>query len=291
MRGSTAGRFRRGAWLVGLTGLLVISFVRPASAVRPFVTDDARIIDKGQVEVESWVELVRANRRLYPGLHSMAGVSFTHWFELIVGAGLGLDGENRVTIANPVIQPKFLVFRAQENGIPGLAFGVGATLPWGRGDLFEEATGLYTIGMVTSRLFEDWLLLHVNFGFTSALIPPAGGHGREYRAFPYWGFGFDVGIGHPDARLIGEAYAGDPLEPLGPRHSYQWGARWIASDYVNLDLTFGAQPDEGVEREGRQAWQWWGQIGLRLLFDVFTDGRGDPMGARGMVRPPFASSW
>lgn len=56
--------------------------------------------------------------------------------------------------------------------------------------------------------------------------------------------------------------------------------------HLNLDITFGAQP---VIEDGRQfggKWEGWLQIGIRLLFDLFTDGPGDPMGASGMMPPP-----
>jgi hypothetical protein len=276
---------------------LFVSFVvagvavpRAAQAVRPFVTDDARIIERGQVEMETWPELVFRQGRVHPGYHLMGGMSFTEWFELIVGGGLGYEPGQGLTIVNPVLQPKFLFWRAEENGIPGLAAGTGVTLPLGRGEMYDEATGMYVILMATSRLFDDWLFVHVNAGFTSALEPAdaALGRGRQLSARPYWGVGIEAGIIHPDARLILEAYSGDPFEALGPRYAFQWGGRWLASDHFNMDLTFGAQPlvDNGQRIAGE--WEFWAQIGVRFLFDVFTEGPGDPMGARGMVRAPGA---
>lgn len=56
-------------------------------------------------------------------------------------------------------------------------------------------------------------------------------------------------------------------------------------NYVNFDLTFGLQPDEF----GGGRWQTpdvWGQLGIRLLFDVLTPGgrKGDFDGAKGAFR-------
>lgn len=262
----------------------------PAHAVRPFVTDDARIISAGQLEMETWPELLRSEGRLHVGHHLMGGVSVNEWFELIVGGGVGLDPGPAVTVPNPVIQPKLLVWRAEDDGFPGLSVATGLTLPVGRGSMFDEATGFYVIAPITSRLFRDWLLVHANVGFTSAYAPdglPTMGEG-VFSMRPYWGFGLDVGVGHPDARLIVEAYDGDPFEALGPEYAFQWGGRWLKSDYVNLDLTFGAQPlvQDGVRVNGE--WEMWVQVGIRLLFDVFTpDGLpGDPMGAHGMFAFP-----
>jgi hypothetical protein len=253
----------------------------PALAVRPFVTDDARITDSGQLEFESWPEFVRTSDGTHVGLNVMAGVNPLEYLQVIFGAGMGLD--RNVGISNPVIQPKLLVWRAEEGGFPGLSVAAGLTLPVGRGDLFEPATGAYLIAPITSRLFDDWLLVHVNLGARAAFER---GGGRVVRA--YGGLGIDLGIFDPDVRLVAEAYTGDPFEALGPNRAFQWGLRWLKSDHVNLDLTFGAQPELDANRRERGTWEYWGQLGIRLLFDVFTpDGRpGDPMGGRGLVEAP-----
>jgi hypothetical protein len=278
----------RGLHIPILLCVAVLALPSTAHAVRPFVTDDSRIIEKGQLEMETWPELTFRGGRVHPGYHLMGGVSFTEWFELIVGAGMGYEHSEGLTVANPVIQPKFLIWRAEDNGIPGLAVGTGVTLPVGRGEMFDDATGLYVIFMATSRLFDDWLFVHVNAGFTSALVPedPVSGHPRAFSARPYWGVGFEAGIVHPDARLIVEAYSGDPFEAVGPRYAFQWGGRWLASDHFNMDLTFGAQPVTVAGHRVPGEWEYWAQIGIRVLFDLWTEGPGDPMGARGMVRAP-----
>ncbi len=253
--------------------------------MRPFVTDDARIIERGQLELEMWPELTLQGGSLYPGFHMMGGVSVTEWLEIIVGGGVGWhDG---LTVANPVIQPKFLLWRAEEDGIPGLALATGVTLPVGQGEMFDAATGFFGVALLTSRLFNDFLMLHVNGGFTAAAARSSASADGEafFRARPYWGVGFDAGVVHQDFRLIGEAYAGDPFEALGARYAFQWGGRWLASDTLNLDLTFGAQPQSDAFGE-RGPFEYWAQIGVRLLFDAFRDTPGDPNGAPGLLSGP-----
>ncbi len=251
-----------------------------AFAVRPFVTDDARIIDYGQLEVEHWLEFGRRPGDTMYAYNFMGGASFTDWFELIVGTGVGVDTEDgrRLSIINPVIQPKILFLKAEEDGRPGLAAATGVLLPYGKGSLNDRGWGGYGLLLATTRLFDDWLLLHLNLGatYTDDL-----GFGADWR--PYWGFGFDLGLLREDFRLIGEVYSGDPLDLEKPRWSTQAGFRWLKSDYVNWDLTFGMQPHlEDHRRAGGH--EYWAQIGLRLLFDVFTrDGKpGDWTGADGM---------
>lgn len=137
--------------------------------------------------------------------------------------------------------------------------------------------GNFAIVCNTSRLFNDFLFLHLNYGVR--MVTSGAG---DFSARPYWGIGFDAGLGHMDWRFIGEAYAGDPFEPDAPLVAFQTGFRWLQSDHINVDVTFGIQPDA----HGGGGWQTpdlWGQVGLRLLFDAFNYHRrpGDPNGARG----------
>jgi hypothetical protein len=272
------GRLRRllgrVAILAGMC-MLASTWSRRAGAVRPFVTDDARIIDVGQIETENWVDVLRAGGRWLPGLNVMAGASVSEWLELIAGGGVGLDA-GALSVANPVIQPKLLLWRADEDGFPGLALALGVTLPAGQGFLYDEATGYYAIAPVTSRLFEDRLQVHVNVGIIGAVSQ------AENALRPYWGVGAEVEAVPDLPHVVVEAYAGDPFEALGPSWAVQYGLRWIASDHFNMDLTFGFQPDQTPGFDGLEHW---GQLGLRFLFDAFTPGGrpGDFMGARGML--------
>ncbi len=268
--------------VVGVAGIFGLA---PASslAVRPFVTDDARIIDYGQFEVEHWLEYSRGGgERLY-AYNFMGGFSPTDWLEIIAGTGLAFADEDgyRYSIINPVLQPKFLFLKAEKDGTPGLAMATGLLLPYGKGSQWDRGWGGYALFLGSTRLFDDWLQLHVNLGGTYS-----DDQGRTADFRPYWGFGFDAGLVHKDFRVIGEVYAGDPLDLAKPKWAAQGGGRWLKSDYVNWDLTFGTQTvlDDRLRSTGKQ--EFWAQIGLRLLFDVFTrDGKpGDYSGAPGLFR-------
>jgi hypothetical protein len=128
--------------------------------------------------------------------------------------------------------------------------------------------------MTTTRLLDDWLMLHLNVG-AKVGVPLDGGSEARF----YWGLGFDVGVGWHWLRLIGEAYAGDPFEAFGAAYAFQWGSRLLVSDYLAFDLTFGTEP-----RHGSGQFDVWGQLGVRLLYDAFTRGGapGDPNGPHGM---------
>jgi len=264
---------------IKLVLFFIITLPKLTWAVRPFVTDDARIIDVRQLEVETWTEFQRSKHETTIGQHIMAGYTFNSWFELIAGSGVGHDHKNNeFAVANPVIQPKFLLWQAKENGIPGLALASGLTMRSGTGAYYEEAMGYYFMALATTRLFKDWLQIHLNLGKKYADVKNEQNVNKDY-----WGLGIDVGIYHIDYRIIAEAYAGDPFEALGPRVSYQAGFRWLKSDFINYDLTFGMQREvENRSHAGRN--EYWVQIGIRLLFDNLRSdlGAGDPLGAKGL---------
>lgn len=239
-------------------------------AIRPFVTDDARINDAGQMEIESWLETGYADKTWSPApaFNFMVATTVSDWLEIIAGSGVGRDGNGKFTLANPVIQPKLLLLSAEKNGRPGLALGAGTTFDAGMGELHDRGNSSYLIGMTSWRLYDDWLVTHINYG---ARMDRARRHTPKFR--PHWGVGIDAGLIQEDFRFIIEAYAGDPLHLHAPKVASQMGFRWLASDYVNLDMTFGAQPQTNEYGRKTGKAEIWGQVGLRLLFDVFTPTR------------------
>lgn len=74
----------------------------------------------------------------------MLGFAPSNWLQIVVGGGIGTeDTLTALSFANPVIQPKFLLWRAEDNGIPGLSLSFGVTLPAGRGETeFWSQVGL-----------------------------------------------------------------------------------------------------------------------------------------------------
>ncbi|MDO9140780.1 MAG: hypothetical protein Q7U38_10680 [Methylobacter sp.] len=258
-----------------------------AMAVRPFVTDDARIIDEGQIEAETWLETGYGGRTWSPApaYNVMLGTSLNQWLEVIVGGAIGRDGEaDQLAIANPAFQSKLLLNKAQIDSImPGFALGAGATIDTGRGDLHHKGSNYYLTGMSSWRLYDDALMLHINYG--ARMDRERNG---PQRITPYWGVGFDAQAFHPEVRIIGEAFAGDPLELNEPKYAGQFGVRWLPSDYINLDITFGLQPELDEQRRDTGRIDATGQIGLRMLFDAFTPGGkpGRADGADGLFPTP-----
>jgi len=265
-----------------LSLLILLLISNQAYAVRPFVTDDARIIDYGQLELESWLETTRADGRYSPapGLNFIGGITVNDWLQFLAGSGVGLDSNGSSTVSNPVLMGKVLLKAAELNGAPGYAISAGTTFNSGRGEgLYDDGRVTSLVGMTTYRLLDDALNVHLNIG--ARTDSP---RDQKSKTRVFWGVGFDAETFHEDMRVIGEVFAGDPLELNAPKIAMQTGVRWMFSDYTQLDVTFGAQPEiEGRSRRNGE-YEKTLQIGFRFLFDAFTRGgkAGNPEGARGL---------
>lgn len=209
----------------------------------------------------------------------MWGASFNEWFELLAGAGVGNDREGGSTVGNPVVIGKVLLRRAEEGGAPGLAFSGSTTFDTGRGSMYDPGRVSSYFGMATYRLFEDSVHLHTNLGWRFDKGPD-----NVTRDRVYWGIGADIKTPKDKLQFVIEAFAGDPFIVNAPKYAMQTGFRWMESDYLQMDLTFGFEPelDANLRREG--GYEKSIQLGIRLLFDAFTPGgrRGNPEGARGL---------
>lgn len=259
--------------------MLAATFLLPdrALAVRPFVTDDARVADLGQVEGETWLELSRPGGRVLPVYNVLLNVEVLNWLEVSLAGGVGWDVDDRLTLPNPGVQSKILFVRPESDRYPGVAFAAGALFPLGRGSASSDVTAFYAVAPLTLALFDDDLQVHANLGWLFARLP---GGSVEHR--PFWGVGADVALFRSDFHAVAETFAGDPSDPLGPKIAFQVGARWLPSDYINVDLAVGAAPKIGPATGLDPSVQ----IGLRFLIDAFTPGGrpGNPDGAPGLFR-------
>jgi hypothetical protein len=261
-------------WLITALALQAL----PALAVRPFVTDDARIIDQGQFTSEMWWESAWANGSHQPSVHLLAGVSVTQWLELTVAGSMDITERLGQDISNPVVQVKTLLLAAQDEGRPGLALSLGYVPYWGRGEAQTAGQSAYALLLVTQRFNHDRTLLHLNAGVT-----PSWTEGAGQRVRPYAGLGIEQALWHFDWRGVAEVFTGDPFDPARSGFAAQAGLRWLKSDLWNFDLIFGAQPivNDRLRRTGD--WEFWAQIGVRITLDAFTGGRpGRATGADGL---------
>jgi len=216
---------------VGTTIAAAILFASPAQAIRPFITDDARVVGQGHAQLETWFR--RDTRTLQHWAIGAFGP--TDHIELSLGGVHGSarqDRDSKYAISGPLIQGKFLLFSPQPNRWPGVAFVAGFEPPLGRGGF--EVPGWSAFGFVafTESLFDDELLLiHANLGFLSVNAPgyaPLTGT---------WGLAAQLRT-VAELHAVGEIFSGDPYLP-GSGMAVQGGFRYVFNDHVQLDATVG----------------------------------------------------
>jgi hypothetical protein len=237
-------------WRVCVSVFLILAACGPCWAVRPFVTDDARVVGEHQAMIET---SVRYSQDEFTNLN-LAAFGPTAKSELTVGFVNGFplekDSNRSYSITGPLVQFKYLLWEAKPNSYPGVAFAVGASPPWGRGDFRPEKWSEFAYLAVTESLFDkERVLIHANLGI-STTNPEAVGT---------WGLGTQI-------RLIGglhaimEIFYNDPyVGKIGG--AYQAGFRYVFSDSVQFDMTMGG----GLF--GSEQISTFGGMGLRLVSD------------------------
>ena len=232
----------------------IAALASPAQAVRPFVTDDARVVGGKQAQVETWVQLDKG--------------SFQHWIlfsigparplEFGVGAVYGADwsmGQGaQFVMSAPLLQAKFLFVEAKRNRWPGVAVEGGTILPFGVGAGATSGWRSFALVALTESLFaEERLLIHANLGIFHAGDFAA----QERGADILWGIGAQLRT-VAGLHLVGEVFSGNSYDSAG-RGAAQLGLRYIFNDYFVLDATVG----KGVW--GDPAQPVWGTAGVHIV--------------------------
>lgn len=199
-----------------------------ASAVRPFVTDDARVVGDHQIQLETSVrydkdEFTNLNLVAFgPTPNSEITVGFSHGFPL------EMESNRSYSIVGPLMQFKYLFWEAKPNSYPGMAAVTGVLPPWGKGEFRQEKWSEFVFLAFTESLFEkEAVLIHANIGISTT--NPA--------AVATWGLGTQI---HLIGGLHGvlEAFYNDPY--VGKTGgAYQAGFRHIVSDNLQIDMTMG----------------------------------------------------
>jgi hypothetical protein len=103
-----------------------------ANAIRPFVTDDARVVGARLGQVESWLVLDKQEI----AHNTLFAIGPTNWLEITSGFthGGGYRGvPSNYGITGGIFQVKALVRDTKPNNGPGLAFAAGVVPPFGFG--------------------------------------------------------------------------------------------------------------------------------------------------------------
>lgn len=251
---------------------LGVAFVaNPAGAVRPFVTDDARIVDRGQIGVETFGKLSTSEGEK-PGfsLQSLQGIGLTDRLELTVG-GFGFEYRDRRAVAeNLVFQPKLILHRSF-GAVPSASASAGVIIPISGN---RQHWNNYAMAQASWYLFADpdgqdpydcWLSIYLNGGAKGQYDAGRGGR-QTSKAF--WAIGFEAGTFVRQLRFLAETYNGDPFEFAEEFPAFQVGLRWYKSPDAQMDLAWKGV-NAGHTGDPNDHWDFSLQVGLRIVFDVF----------------------
>lgn len=218
-----------------------------AYAIRPFVTDDARIVGEGIAQVETWAVFDR-----HTATHNaLFAIGPTDWLEITSGFAHSYKFVDKqgYGISGGLLQFKALLRDTKPNQGPGVSFSVGVIPAFGSGSLTPDGVTKFGYAILSQSFFNDDLLFHVNLGTSSR-------KDMQQTHTLTAGFGFQ-------ARIIGglhavaEIYHGDPYNPTIQAMASQVGFRHIFNDTVQIDGTIGSTFDRPTEP--------WMTIGIRIV--------------------------
>lgn len=197
-----------------------------AHAARPFVTDDARVVEKGHCQAELFYKEQRTYSGSEFGFLPACNPSFlplAHGAEITIGTNR-VEGER-----NTVVQGKFLFKELPTDGL-----GLAGTLGSSGGDTFVN-------GIASFSFFDERAVMHANLGHLQGV----GATG---------GIGFEALLAAPRLYGIAETYG-----QRGEKPTLHYGVRyWIVPNRFQLDATRGDQRGDPVRR--------FYTLGLRFIF-------------------------
>ena len=216
------------------------TYAAVASAARPFVTDDARIVDPGGYQIETFVK--RQNRFGEHEFWFLPAMNAGGAVELTLG-GTGTDSALNGSSRTALLQAKTLLKPLETNGSGvALTLGVARLQP----PRAPRADTPY-LNAIASRSFrDDRVVLHANLG---AQRDRQAGLTRGT-----WGLGGELVLA-PRVIAIAESYG-----QRGEKPTLHGGVRfWVVPNRLQLDATLGNQNSGPPKRSFHSA-------GLRILF-------------------------
>lgn len=222
-------------------------------------TEDADINDPGQLESETSLELGFQTFQPMPVLNQEFNLGVHDRVEVGAFSGMGLDFDKSLIVANPGLQAKFMLHRAEE-GPPAVGLMVGAIGPWATGSAELPAPAGFALVPVTFEF--DNAAVHAQLGWAAA-----GDDGLSSR--PIAGIAGELGIGDLPVALLGEVVNADPYEPTGSPLAMQTGFVWEIDDGLEAEVLTAAFSEAA---DGEPVLQEIGvglQAGVRLVLPVF----------------------
>jgi hypothetical protein len=204
-----------------------------AQAARPFVTDDARVVDQGGCQVETFVK----RQRRFDEQEFWALPACNPWGAELTLGYIRLNSTPAGDTHSTVLQAKTLLKPLETNGA-----GFALTL----GTLLGDKTSPYVNGIGSFSFADDRVVLHTNVGAARDNVAAL----TRWT----WGIGAEVLLAAPRLYGILESYG-----QRGEKPTLHTGLRiWVVPNRVQVDATVGLQNAEPERR--------FGTLGLRLLW-------------------------
>jgi len=180
--------------LILLAFFVVYFYPEAALAVRPFVTDDARVVYKGQVVTETYggATMVNGDKPTFE-VRALQGLGITDRFELPAG-GFGFTYQDyQARSLDMLIQPKY-VLHSSLGAIPSLSVAAASLFPlsgnrqqWDGYAMAHLSWFLFTPDADTDP-YDNNLAIHLNLGAKTRY--DAGP--TTFQSKLYWAAGFEV---------------------------------------------------------------------------------------------------
>ncbi|MFN4082062.1 MAG: transporter [Bacteroidia bacterium] len=225
-------------------------------AVRPFITDDARVVGYRLAQYEGWTRFDRFGGEFW----SMVAYGPNRFLELSLGGVTGYElHQNKrpdFTAAAPLVQAKFLFNEYSDGKPPGFGLVAGTFLPYGFGELRPSGYGSFAFATISQCIGKNEnVLIHANVGANFVDF-------KDNNSLVYtWGYGTQIKA-YKGFHLVAEHFSGDPYVP-GTGMAIQVGFRHFFSDNFQIDGTYG----KGIS--GEFVLPHWFSFGVRIVTEKF----------------------
>jgi hypothetical protein len=233
-----------------------------ARAGRPFVIEEADLVGKKLVRLESWAV---ATRDVFAHA-ALLGIGAGDFLEVKLGAvhgGVYGRGPNGYGIAGPLLQMDAMFLAPTSRGRPGLGMQVGVISPLGY-QVFQPPGWSGFGGLrITQPLFRDRVRVHGNVGVAS------GGEGdgmirdRRFADWIHGGVSLEARFSERTQGIF-EYFHRDPYAPYATWAAVHGGFRFWFRETIGMDAGLGLTlPYAGDDRV-----RVFGTIGIRLTTPV-----------------------
>jgi hypothetical protein len=224
--------------------------------VRPFITDDSRVVGNRLAQLESWIRIDQESGQLW----ALSAYGPSSKLELTMGGVFGYEVHDEhdllFSYALPLIQGKFLFKEYKPNKAPGIGIVIGTFLPYGLRSFRPAGYGTFGYATVSQCFGKgEKVLIHGNVGGNYLHIDGSN------QFINTWGLGTQIKV-YKGMHFVGEFFSGDPYIP-GTGTSYQIGYRYFFSDLFQIDMTIG----KGIA--GDVILPFWFSAGVRIVTEKF----------------------